>query len=129
MDFGFRSSLWGEEIAATQFIKLSYDGDIPEEDSTAGEGSLRFYLKNLAPVFHGDYAHLPFRRFPGYCGRRGDIFVAWEEFKEGRSWVKANRYRFTSDARTIAERFVSDASGDDGENLNDTEDINDREEL
>ena len=108
MDFGFRSSLWGEEIAATQLIKLSYEADIPGEDSTTGEDSFRFYLKNLAPVFHGDYAHIPFRRFPGYFRKRGDLFTAWEEFKAAREWVKANRYRFISDARTIAERFVPD---------------------
>jgi len=122
MDFGFRSSLWGEEIASTQFIKLSYEGDIPEEDSTACEDSLKFYLKNLAPVFHGDYAHIPFRRFPFYFRRRGDLFAAWEEFKAGREWVKANRYRFSSDARTIAERFVFDASDEGEENPDDEND-------
>ena len=138
MDFGFRSSLWGEEIAATQFIKLSYDGELPEEDSTAGEDSLKFYLKNQAPVFHGDYAHIPFRRFPGYFKRRGDLFASWGEFKEARGWVMSNRYRFTSDARTIAERFVIDASDESDEtpgNLNDDShgnvqnDIHDEEEL
>ena len=105
MDFGFRSKLWGEEIAATQMIKLSYEGEIPEEDRTAGEDSLKFYLKNIAPVFRGDYAHIPFRRFPGYLRRRGELFDAWKEFNAGRDWVRENRYRFTSDARTIAERF------------------------
>ena len=110
MDFGFRSRLWGEEIAATQLIKLSYDGEIPEEDSTAGEDALKFYLKNLAPVFHGDYAHIPLRRFPGYFKRRGDLFEAWKEFTAARDWVGANRYRFVSDARTIAERFAADTN-------------------
>ena len=106
MDFGFRSSLWGEEIAATQLIKLSYEGAIAPEDSTAGEGSHRFFLKNLAPVFRGDYAHIPLRRFFGYYKRKGgDLFAAWEEFSAARDWVKTNRYRFTSDARTIAERW------------------------
>jgi hypothetical protein len=106
MDFGFRCSLWGEEIAATQLIKLSYEGNIPPEDSTAAGGYTRFFLKNIAPVFRGDYAHLPLRRFPAYFRRRkGDLADAWEEFSEARRWVKINRYRFTSDARTIAERW------------------------
>jgi len=122
MDFGFRSSLWGEEIASTQLIKLSYDGDLPKEDSTADADSLRFYLKNQAPAFHGDYAHIPFRRFPGYFKRRGELLASWEEFKEARSWVMANRYRFTSDARTIAERFTVDASGEGEENHGDAHD-------
>ena len=105
MDFGFRSSLWGEEIAVTQLIKLSYEGAIPEEDSTAGEGYRWFFLKNLAPVFRGDYAHIPFARFPGYLKRRGHLLAAWEEFSAARAWVKTNRFRFTSDARTITERW------------------------
>ena len=114
MDFGFRSFLWGEEIAFTQLVKLSYEGVLPEEDSTPGDGYLRFFLKNMAPVFRGDYAHIPLRRFPAYCGKRGGVFFgAWEEFSAARSWVKTNRYRFTSDARTIAERWenMDDAGG------------------
>ncbi len=107
MDFGFRSSLWGEEIAATQLIKLSYEAHVPEEDITAGQGFLRFYLKNLAPVFKGDHAHIPLRRFPGYLKRRGDLFTAWEEFSSARAWVKTNRFRFSSDAGIMAELFAS----------------------
>ena len=117
MDFGFRASLWGEEIAATQLVKLSYEGVLPPENSTAGEGGHRFFLKNLAPVFRGDYAHLPFRRFPGYYRRRGgDLLAAWEEFSAARNWVKTNRYRFTSDARTTAECWETfDPAGNEGE--------------
>jgi len=107
MDFGYRCSLWGEEISSTQLIKLSYDGAVPLEDSTAGESYLRFYLKNLAPVFRGDHAHLPLRRFPGYLKRRGGPIAAWKEFSGARLWVKTNRYRFCSDSQTIAERFTS----------------------
>jgi len=107
MDFGFRSSLWGEEIASTALIKLSYEGVIPEEDSTAGEGFLRFFLKNLAPVFKGDYAHIPLRRFPGYLKRRGSLLTAWDEFFSARDWVKTNRFRFSSDAGIMTELFAS----------------------
>jgi len=108
MDFGFRSSLWGEEIASTRLIKLSYEGTVPYEDTTQGEGWRRFFLKNLAPVFRRDYAHIPLARFPSYARRRGELFAAWEEFTSAREWVKTNRYRFISDARTVAECFVSD---------------------
>jgi len=108
MDFGFRSSLWGEEIAATQLIKLSYEESVPSEDSTIGSSYRRFYLKNLIPVFRKDYAHIPLRRFPGYFRRRGgDLVAAWKEFSAARDWVSINRYRFGSDARTIAERWES----------------------
>jgi hypothetical protein len=106
MDFGFRSRLWGEEIASTQAVKLSYEGAISAADSTAEESYRRFYLKNLAPVFRGDYANLPLRRFPGYLRRSGaDIFSAWDDFKEARAWVKTNCYRFRCDARTMTNSW------------------------
>jgi hypothetical protein len=119
MDFGFRSSLWGEEIAATQLIKLSYEGTIPQEDSSASGGGHRFFLKNQAPVFRGDYAHIPLRRFSAYYKRRGgDLLVAWREFSAARNWVRINRYRFVSDARTIAERWEGmDALHDGSEGI------------
>ena len=104
MDFGFRSYLWGEEIAVNTAVKFSYEGAVTPGDETAEESFRRFYLKNLAPVFRGDHANLPLRRFPAFLLRlRLDIFNAWEEFSYVRSWVKINRYRFRCDARTVAE--------------------------
>jgi hypothetical protein len=104
MDFGFRSHLWGEEIAVNTAIKFSYEGTITPEDETTEDSFRRFYLKNLAPVFRGDHADLPLRRFPGFLLRlRLDIQSAWEEFSQARAWVRTNRYRFHCDARTVAE--------------------------
>jgi hypothetical protein len=106
MDFGFRAHLWGEEIRLTAQTKLSYDGEITPEDSTAEESYRRFYLKNLAPVFRGGYAHLPLRRFPAYLFKSGqDPFSAWEDFSESRRWVKANRRRWKHDARSMTEQW------------------------
>ncbi|MDR1900406.1 MAG: hypothetical protein LBQ55_10390 [Treponema sp.] len=106
MDFGFRAHLWGEEIVSTQHVKIAYEGDTPVEDSTVGESYRRFYLKNLAPVFRGGAASLPILRFPGYLIRSGgDPLAAWEDFSESRRWVKTNRYRWTADARGIAESW------------------------
>jgi hypothetical protein len=102
MDFGFRSYLWGEEICVTQHLKLSREGEFPVADNSPDESYRRFYLKNLALVFRGDYAHLPLRRFFSYIGRSGvDPFSAWEEFSQARRWVRTNRYRFRSDARMV----------------------------
>ena len=115
MDFGFRASLWGEEIAFTQFIKLSYEDELPVEDSTVTESCMRFILKNLSPVFRRDYAYIPFRRFPSWLGKRKKLSSAWKEFREIRQWVKINRYRFKSDARTIAERFETGDENNSGE--------------
>jgi hypothetical protein len=113
MDFGFRAYLWGEQVNGTQMVRLSYDGETPPEDSTADESYQRFYLKNLAPVFQGDYASIPLRRFPAYFWRTGKgLFTAWDDFIKGRRWVQTNRYRFRSDARAITELW-----DDTGESL------------
>jgi hypothetical protein len=106
MDFGFRARLWGEEISATQYIKLSSEGLIPAEDSTVDEGYRRFYLKNIAPVFREEEAHLPWRRFPSYLASSGwDLFGAWEDFKSARRWVRDNGKRWKRDARTVNDSW------------------------
>jgi len=102
MDFGFRAHLWGEEISATQMLKLSYEVPTPVEDNSTGTDYHRFYLKNLAPVFHKDYAHLPLHRFPIFLLQSGENFLsAFENFSEGRRWVNTNRFRWRCDPRTI----------------------------
>jgi hypothetical protein len=102
MDFGFRAHLWGESIKCTQFVRLSYNGDAPAMDTTVEESYCRFYLKNLAPVFHGDHSDLPWRRFPFYLFRSGaDPFQAWADFAEGRKWVESTQARFRQDARAL----------------------------
>ena len=106
VDFGFRSRLWGENIATTQLVKLAYQGDVPEKDSSAGDSYKRFFLKNLAPVFRRDYGHIPLRSFLGYLRKMGgELFTAWDEFSAARKWVEINRYRFKSDVRSIVEQW------------------------
>ncbi|MDR2551783.1 MAG: hypothetical protein LBD31_01255 [Treponema sp.] len=104
MDFGFRASLWGEEIRSTRMIRLIHDGAMPPVDSTAENSYRLFYLKNLAPVFRMDHAHIPLRRFPGYLARAGwDLAGAWIEFTRERRWVRENRSRFRGDARGVTD--------------------------
>jgi hypothetical protein len=102
MDFGMRTYLWGEEIAMNLHYKISFDGELTPEDLTVEESYRRFYLKNLAPVFKRDYAHLPLYRFPAFLGKSGeDLFAAWEEFSQTREWVRKNKYRWRRDARSV----------------------------
>jgi len=106
MDFGFRSFLWGEEIALNIQLKLSCDAQIPVENFTVEESYRRFYLKNLAPVFRGDYAHLPLYRFPSFLGKSGqNLFSAWDEFSESRKWVTKNKFRWRCGARDVTKRW------------------------
>ncbi len=111
LDFGFRAQLWGESIRATQLIRLSYDGETPLENSTLNDDYRLFYLKNLAPLYRGDGAHIPFRRFPAYLFRSlSRPLAAWREFNAARSWVTTNRYRFIGDARKITELWETPES-------------------
>jgi hypothetical protein len=108
MDFGFRAHLWGEEIALNLQLKLSCDGETPAEDYTVEESYRRFYLKNLAPVFRGDYAHLPLYLFPPFLCNCGEYpLAAWEEFSKSRNWVKTNKFRWKCDARAVTSRWDS----------------------
>ncbi|OHE64963.1 MAG: hypothetical protein A2Z99_13775 [Treponema sp. GWB1_62_6] len=111
MDFGFRARLWGETIRCTRAVKFAYEGEIPSENASVDEGYKVFFLKNLAPVFRGDYAHIPIRRFLPYMLRSGvGAIEAWKEFSEGRKWVATNRYRFSSDARMAIELWEAPES-------------------
>jgi hypothetical protein len=104
MDFGFRAHLWGEEILSTQLIRVSYDGEVPSGDNTLDESYRRFFLKNVAPVFRGDSASLPFSRFFSYClYSKGNIWTLRKEFLRVRRWVKENSFRFRYDVRAITE--------------------------
>jgi hypothetical protein len=118
MDFGFRACLWGAQISATQFVRISYDGDTPPHDNTVDASYRRFYLKNLAPIFQGDHAFIPLRRFPGYFWQvGGDFFGAWDEFSQARRWIKEHEYRFKSDARAITELWENIGEATDIANL------------
>jgi hypothetical protein len=111
MDFGFRAHLWGEEIRCTQLVRLSYDGEAVPEDTTIDAGYRRFYLRNLAPVFRNNAAHIPLRLFPGYLFKTGeDPSTAWGEFSENRQWVGANSSRFQKDARILTGLWEQEVS-------------------
>ena len=111
MDFGFRAYLWGEEISATQTLKLSYEAEVPAIDETGGTDYCRFYLKNLAPVFKNDYAYLPLRRFPGFLFQTNSgIRAAWEDFSESRRWVHTNRFRWRCNPKTFTGSWNLDSA-------------------
>ncbi len=104
MDFGFRAWLWGEEIRMAQAFRMSYEGPSPAEDTTPGESYGRFHLKNLAVRVREDGGLLPLGAFPSYLLRAArDPFRAAAEFRAAREWVRINRYRFRSDARSVVD--------------------------
>ena len=106
LDFGFRSHLWGEEISLNLQLRLIFDGALPAANYTVEDNYRRFYLKNLAPVFRSDYAHLPLYRFFSYFGKSGeDLITAWKQFKETRRWVAVNKYRWRYSAHNVTDKW------------------------
>lgn len=104
LDFGFRAHLWGDKISLSTGFRLTYDGDVPSEDITPDSSYIRFYLKNLAPVFRKDLAYLPISRFFSYVAKSGtNILDAWTYFTLVRKWIALNKFRFVQDAATITE--------------------------
>lgn len=102
LDFGFRAHLWGEHIQLSSSFRLGYDGESAVEDTTRNVSYMRFYLKNLAPVFRRDQAVLPYRLVPGWLTQSGlNPVDALTLFKSVRRWVYSNRYRFTTDAASL----------------------------
>jgi hypothetical protein len=104
MDFGFRSHMWGERIELCSSIRVSYEGDVPVEDTTPDESYKFFYLKNLSVRFNGDSGVLPAGRLLPYLFRSGSgPFQAVAEFREVRKWMRLNRFRFRQDAQSVTE--------------------------
>jgi hypothetical protein len=103
-DFGFRSCLWGEELAVNTSIFCQYRREVKVEDNTPDESYKYFYLKNISVEFRRDRGVLGYRKFPTYVFKSGSGFPrAFREFREARRWVWENRYRFKTDARDLVE--------------------------
>lgn len=104
MDFGFRSWLMGERILHAQALKLNYQGTVEADDATADASYGRFWLKNLGPLFRDDKAYLPSSRLFRFLLRSGlGLFGSVSEFRQARSWVKHNQYRFRQDAARVVQ--------------------------
>jgi hypothetical protein len=104
LDFGLRTWLWGGSIMYIQALKLKYEEAPHGEDTTPDADYGRFWLKNLAPVFHGDSAFLPRSRFWSYLARSHSFpGAAMEEFKAAREWVDACTFRFKEDASRLSD--------------------------
>jgi hypothetical protein len=106
MDFGFRAYLWGEEISLSLHLKILFEKELPAIDNSVDKSYRQFYLKNLAPVFRDNCAHLPFYRFVPFLFKSNeDFFSALEEFSNKRKWVTENKNRFKCDDVAVIKRW------------------------
>ncbi|MGP1415737.1 MAG: hypothetical protein ACTTJ6_07430 [Treponema sp.] len=97
LDFGFRTFLWGEEIAINTHFKVKYLSNIPIEDTSHDDSYTRFYIKNLRPTVANGKAYMKFDVFFSYMKGMGfNPFMAYNYFKVGYDWVKKNQKRFVT---------------------------------
>lgn len=106
LDLFFRAWLWGETVSLSVGFTLSYSGALPEENQTVDFSYLRFYLKNLMPVYTTDHAEIPLKSFFAFntqttCGLGESVRL----FKDAREWTKKNKYRFKKDATSLIENW------------------------
>ncbi|MDR0551828.1 MAG: hypothetical protein LBG72_07400 [Spirochaetaceae bacterium] len=129
LDLGLRAWLWGEEIRCDKPLRLSVEGQIHREDTTADASYRRFFLKNLAPVFRRsekkitletiaaasegivsestDGGVLPLVYFFPFALKSGmGIKTSWRLFSGIRHWVKDNSSRFVTDSRTLFRNWL-----------------------
>jgi hypothetical protein len=106
LDLSFRSWLWGEKTTIASSFVLTYGGDIPSEERTPDLSYLRFYLKNLLPVYNTDHAKIPSASFFPF-GRRSSCGLSeslWQ-FRDAQRWTDENKYRFKMDAASLIDSW------------------------
>ncbi|MBP5251245.1 MAG: hypothetical protein J6Z17_02410 [Treponema sp.] len=106
LDFFMRSWLWGEKTSVSSAFEFSYADEIPQDDRTSNLSYLRFYLKNLAPVFRVDHGYIPKHSFIRFKFRSGcGLSEALRQFKDARRWTEENQYRFKTDAASLIQNW------------------------
>lgn len=104
LDLSLRSWLWGEETRLTSLLQFSYISEPPVEDRTSNLDYLRYYLKNELPKIKLEQGYIKKSSFFSFLGRSSCGFLeARRQFKEARTWVEKNKYKFKTDLQTFVE--------------------------
>ena len=106
LDLFMRAWLWGERVTLSSAFVLIYDTIPAIADTTADRSYLRFYLKNLAPVYDVDHAVIPKTSFFSYKRHASlGLHESLSSFTEARAWTEKNKYRFKTDAALLIENW------------------------
>lgn len=106
LDLFLRAWLWGEETIISSSLVLRYGESVINYNKTPDETYMRFYLKNLLPVFKTDHAYIPLKSFIAFNFRSpysfsDTVFL----FNDARKWTSKNQYRFKTDAATLIQNW------------------------
>ncbi|HET6451801.1 MAG TPA: hypothetical protein VFI08_10835 [Spirochaetia bacterium] len=106
LDFGLRSFLWGERLAGTLKIGVTYTGSLPQQDTTPDAGYKKVWLKNLAVRTRREMGVLPAWRLLDYMTHSDTgPLVSVKEFRVARAWVHRHRFRFRRDPRELTDAW------------------------
>ena len=106
LDLSFRAWLWGEKILLSTAFILNYADEVEVPDSTPDLSQLRFFLKNMAPVYKNERAEIPMLKFWGYKMRSScGLFESFRQFKAAQDWVRKNRCRYKLDAYKLISEW------------------------
>ncbi len=106
VDLFLRAWLWGEQVRISTAFALTYFDEVPAENQTMEISYLKFYLKNLMPVFKNDHCEISVSSFFPFKNRsQCGTNEAMSLFTSARHWVKVNRYRFKTDAVGLMENW------------------------
>lgn len=106
LDLSLRSWLWGEETRLTSLLQFSYIAEPPVEDRTVNIDYLRYYLKNELPKIKMEQGYIKKSSFLSFLFRSSCGFLeARRQFKEARSWVEKNKYKFKTDLQAFVENW------------------------
>ena len=106
IDLAVRSWLWGEYTSISTSFQLIYEDSLPVEDHTANMSELRFYLKNLVPIFKYDHGVIPSSSFARYLVHSSSgVVEAFKRFKDAQFWTEKNKYRFKMDIVDLIEKW------------------------
>ncbi len=109
MDLFFRAWLWGEKVQLSSAFTLEFFDGLSAADRTADISYLKFFLKNLLPVYRRDHGEIPLTSFPSFKARsRCGMNEALALFNSARDWVRLNRFRFKTDAVQLLEGWGKD---------------------
>ncbi len=106
LDFGFRCFLWGERIAGTTEVSLTYTASPPTDDSTPDQSYKLFFLKNMAVRMRREMGVLPVRRILDYIVHSdASPLYSLREFAAARDWVRTHKFRFRKDPRDVMQKW------------------------
>jgi hypothetical protein len=104
LEFGLRCRLWGEKIVCRKSLRLGAGWESETEDATPDAGYRLFYLRTLAVRHRLDRGVLPWSALPGYLLHSGtEVWVAWNEFRAERRWVKRFGARYRMDVQSLVD--------------------------